>query len=472
MADRASGSAAAVQTGNSQAAQAGWDVSSQQAAARSASGSLADATDKELEGEDDQDGDEDAEDDEEVEDCQSEKSAGSAGRHQRTAKAMMPAEVEAPPVASAMKTRQINLARLAHVLEEEERLTGYLIEAHALELEPQGWRETLSNEGPVENRMDFYKSLDTGLQDRKRKIDRLLHLIMEFGELYLNYTQVNEVMIRLRNMKRADEVIWRTLVERRENCMQARACAVHGSGYHSMHFILPEKFGSKSYIDVDRPLSRLQRCTDKNRHQIRTWMEKLFHTTATWKMSEQAYHEAIMNMLEGDVGAQAFRLKDLLLQDIIDTLIAKYDTTHRTPEELNEELPKIKREKHQSPYQFRQVIESMFKQMIAVQPIPESDAQLRVLLRERLLANVGEKTKGKLEKLMARCHQSGNLATVDKLYECAATSEAIKKDWVKGRASKVSVAKSYMPDVDEVFDEEDHHQEEIVKRANFRRIQE
>ena len=114
----------------------------------------------------------------------------------------------------------------------------------------------------------------------------------------------------------------------------------------------------------------------------------------------------------------------------------------------------------------------MFKQMIAVQPILESDAQLRVLLRERLLANVGEKTKGKLEKLMARSHQSGCLATVDELYECAATREAIKKDWVKARASKVSVAKSYMPDVDEVSDEEDHPQEEVVKRANFRRIQE
>ena len=97
----------------------------------------------------------------------------------------------------------------------------------------------------------------------------------------------------------------------------------------------------------------------------------------------------------------------------------------------------------------------MFKQMIAVQPIPESEAQLRVLLRERLLANIGEKTKGKLEKLMARCHQSGGLATVDELYECAATSEAIKKDWVKGRGSKVSVAKSYMPDVDEASDEEE-----------------
>ena len=252
--------------------------------------------------------------------------------------------------------------------------------------------------------------------------------------------------------------------------MLAKAHVAHGSGYHSMRFVLPEKFGTKSYIDVDRPLSRLQRCTNKNRHQIQTWMEKLFHTTATWEMSEQAYHEAIMNMMEGEVGAQAFRLKDLSLQDIIDTLIAKYDTTHRTPEELSEELRKIKREKHQSPYQFRQVIESMFKQMIAVQPIPESDAQLRVLLRERLLANVGEKTKGKLEKLMARCHQSRCLATVDELYECAATSEAIKKDWVKGRASKVSVAKSYMPDVDEVTNEEDHHQEEIVKRANFRRI--
>ena len=179
-----------------------------------------------------------------------------------------------------------------------------------------------------------------------------------------------------------------------------------------------------------------------------------------------------MNMMEGDVGAQAFRLKDLSLQDIIDTLIAKYDTTHRTLEELNEELRKIKREKHQSPYQFRQVIESMFKQMIAVQPIPESDAQLRVLLRERLLANVGEKTKGKLEKLMVRCHQSRCLATVDELYECAAMSEAIKKDWVKGRGSKVSVAKSYMPDVNEVSDEEEGHQEEVVKRANFRRIQE
>ena len=114
----------------------------------------------------------------------------------------------------------------------------------------------------------------------------------------------------------------------------------------------------------------------------------------------------------------------------------------------------------------------MFKQMIAVQPIPESDAQLRVLLRERLLANVGEKRKGKLEKLMARCHQSGCLATLDELYECAATSEAIKKDWVKGRGSKVSVAKSYMPDVFQVSDEEEGHQEEAVKRANFRRIQE
>ena len=110
--------------------------------------------------------------------------------------------------------------------------------------------------------------------------------------------------------------------------------------------------------------------------------------------------------------------------------------------------------------------------MIAVQPIPESDAQLRVLLRELLLANVGEKSKGKLEKLMARCHQSSTLATVDELYECAASSEEIKKDWVKGRTSKVSVAKSYMPEVDEASDEEEHPQEEVVKRANFRRIQE
>ena len=343
------------------------------------------ATDKELEVEDDQDEKEVEEDGEEIENCQSEKSDGSANRRRRTAEAVVVADVEAPPVASATKTHRINLAHLAHVSEEEERLTGYLIEAHALELEPLGWRETLSNEGPVESRMDFYKSLDTGLQDRKRKMDRLQHLIMEFGKPYLDYTRVNEVMIRLRKMKRADEVIWKTLVERREKCMQAKAHTAHGSGYHSMCFILPDKFGTKSYIDVDRPLSRLQRCTDKNRHQIRTWMEKLFHTTATWEMSEQAYHEAIMNMLEGDVGAQAFRLKDLSLQDIINTLIAKYDTTHRTPEQLNEELCKIKREKHQSPYQFRQVIKSMFKQMIAMQPIPESDAQLGMLLREQYI---------------------------------------------------------------------------------------
>lgn len=50
----------------------------------------------------------------------------------------------------------------------------------------------------------------------------------------------------------------------------------------------PKKFGTKSCIDVDRPLSRLQRFNDKNRHQIRTWMAKLFPNTATWEMLEQA----------------------------------------------------------------------------------------------------------------------------------------------------------------------------------------
>ena len=308
----------------------------------------------------------------------------------------------------------------------------------ALSLEPPRWRSTLALEGTSESAKKLFEELQDELDDREKRILRLQQLIRAFGYPYTDYTRVNEVMIKLKGMEKADEAIRSDLTRKRDKVMLAKTCAAAGGGYHSMRFVLPESFGTKSYIDVDRPLSRLQRCTDKNRHQIRTWMEKLFHTTATWEMSEQAYHEAIMNMMEGDVGAQAFKLKDLSLQDIIDTLIAKYDTTHRTPEEMNEELRKIKREKHQSPYQFRQVIESMFKQMIAVQPIPESDAQLRVLLRERLLANVGEKTKGKLEKLMARCHQSGGLASVDELYECAATSEAIKKDWVKGRGSKVS----------------------------------
>ena len=246
--------------------------------------------------------------------------------------------------------RRVNTGRIAQMSEEEERLSEYLIEAHAMELEPQGWRQTLNNEGTAEHRMEFYKSLDSNLENRRRRIDRLQHLILEFGEPYTKYIRVNEVMLKLRGMRRADDEIWKNLVKCREKCLIAKAHAAHWSGYHSMCFVLPEKFGTKSYIDVDRPLSRLQRCTDKNKHQIRTWMEKLFHTTATWEMSEQAYHEAIMNMMEGDVGARAFRLKDLSLQDIIDTLIAKYDTTHRTPEELNEELRKIKREKHQSPY--------------------------------------------------------------------------------------------------------------------------
>ena len=360
----------------------------------------------------------DEDDDEEGdEDCQSERSAGSIAQkkppQQSTTNARkkdqtQQKDVEVSRPTSVQKTHRVNTARIAQMSEEEERLSEYLIEAHALKFEPQGWRQTLNNEGTAEHRMEFYKALDSNLKDRRRKIDWLQHLILEISEPYTKYTRVNEVMLKLRGMKRADDEIWQNLVKCLEKC------------------------------DVDRPLSRLQRCIDKYKHQIRTWMEKLFHM-ATWEMSEQAYHEAIINMMDGDVGAQAFRQKDLSLQDIIDTLIAKYDTMHRTPEDLNEELRKIKREKHQSPYQFRQVIESMFKQMIAVQPIPESDAQLRVLLRERLLANVGEKTKGKLEKLMARCHQSGWLATVNELYECSATSEAIKKDWVKGRASKVSL---------------------------------
>ena len=221
------------------------------------------AAHKELEIEDDQDGEEveeEDEEDEEEEDCQSEKSATAADQHERfPAVDAVSAKTDEPRTTTTMKTHRVNVARLSQVSEEEERLTGYLIEAQALELEPHNWRETLNNEGPVESRIKFYKALDTNLEDRKRKIDRLQHLIMEFGEPYLNYTWVNEVMIR------ADEAIWKTLVERQEKCMLAKAHAVHGSGYHSMRFVLPEKFGKKSYIDVDRPLSRLQRCTDKNR---------------------------------------------------------------------------------------------------------------------------------------------------------------------------------------------------------------
>ena len=341
-------------------AQAGWNMTvSQQTPARSASGSLADATEKELQVVADQDEEEDDDEEEDggEEDCQSEHSAGRAAPRNHPVSSATDTvrkadtarkEPEEPRPASAQKTHWVNAGRMAQMSEEEERLSEYLIEAHAMELEPQAWRQTLNNEGTTEHRMWFYKELDSNLEDRRRRIDRLLHLIMEFGEPYTKCTRVNEVMIKLRGMRRADDEIWKTLVKCREKCLIAKAHAVHGSGYHSMRFVLPEKFGTKSYIDVDRPLSRLQRCTDKNKHQIRTWMEKLFHTTATWEMSEQAYHEAIMNMMEGDVGAQAFRLKDLSLQDIIDTLIAKYDTTHRTPEELNEELRKIKREKHQS----------------------------------------------------------------------------------------------------------------------------
>ena len=180
-----------------------------------------------------------------------------------------------------------------------------------MELEPQTWREMLAHEGTAEQRLKFYVSLDDTLTKRRKKMDRLQHLILDTGDDYKKTTRVNEVMVKLRDMKNADDVIWKQLVACREKCLLAKACAASGSGYHSTRFVLPERFRTKSYIDVDRPLSRLQRCTDKNKHQIRMWMEKLFHTTATWDMSEQAYHEAIMNMLEGDVGAQAFRLKDL-----------------------------------------------------------------------------------------------------------------------------------------------------------------
>ena len=286
----------------------GWHgPPSRQTPARSASGSLADATDKELHIVNDLDDEEAADeenDDEEEEDCQSERSAGRLRQQSTTdtrkKEVTQQEDVEVPGPASAQKTHQVNTARIAEMSEEEERLSDYLIEAHAMELEPQAWRQTLSNEGSAEQRMKFYKELDKNLEDRRR-IERLQHLILEIGEPYTKYTRVNEVMLKLRGMRRADDEIWQNLVKCREKCLIAKAYAAHGSGYHSMHFFLPEKFGTKSYIDVDRPLSRLQGCTDKNKHQIRTWMEKLFHTTAPWDMSEQAYHKAIMNMMEGDV---------------------------------------------------------------------------------------------------------------------------------------------------------------------------
>ena len=279
-----------------------------QTPARSASGSLANATDKELQAVSDVDEEQavdEKEENNENEDCKSERSGVKPPQRQGTDDGTKNQTLrqggEAPPPASAGKVHRVNAARFVEMSEEEERLSEYLIEAHAMDLEPQTWRETLENEGSAEQRMKFYTKLDKNLEDRRRKIDRLQRLIKEIGEPYTKYTRVNEVMIKLRGMRRADEEIWQNLVRCRERCLVAKACAAAGSGYHSMRFVLPEKFGTKSYIDVDRPLSRLQRCTDNNKHQIRTWMEKLFHTTATWDMSEQAYHETIMNMLEGDV---------------------------------------------------------------------------------------------------------------------------------------------------------------------------
>ena len=76
-----------------------------------------------------------------------------------------------------------------------------------MELEPQGWIQTLKNEGTAEHRMEFYKSLDSKLEDRRRRIDRLQHLILEIGEPYTKYTRVNEVMLKLRGMRRADNEI-------------------------------------------------------------------------------------------------------------------------------------------------------------------------------------------------------------------------------------------------------------------------
>ena len=87
--------------------------------------------------------------------------------------------------------------------------------------------------------MKFYKELDTNLEDRRRRIDRLQHLI---GEPYTKLTRVNELMIKLRGMRRANDDIWQNLVKCREKCFIAKAYAAHGSGYHSMRFVLPEKF--------------------------------------------------------------------------------------------------------------------------------------------------------------------------------------------------------------------------------------
>ena len=134
-----------------QAAQAGWNVApSRQTPACSASGSLADATDKELKIVDDQDEEEAADEEEEdkdEEDCQSERSVASESQRAHSTAAMQDvvtaveaANVKTDEPRTTSKTHHVNVARLSQVSEEEERLTGYLIEAHALELEPQNWR--------------------------------------------------------------------------------------------------------------------------------------------------------------------------------------------------------------------------------------------------------------------------------------------------------------------------------------------
>ena len=287
------------------------DPPARQTPQRSASGSMADATESELQAVSDGEGGETKEEEagnNEDEEYKEERSEVRPKQQQAEVASpvtqLQSQDTEAPQPVPIGRVQRVDATRFLETSEEEERLSGYLIEAHALDLEPPRWRSTLALEGASENTKSLFQELHVELEVRQKKIERLQHLIKAFGKPYTDYTRVNEVMLKLRSMKRTDEAIRTDLTMKREKIMLAKTCAAAGNEYHSMRFVLPENFGTKSYIDVDRPLSRLQRCTDKNRHQIRTWMEKLFHTTATWEMSEQAYHEAIMNMMEGDVGAR------------------------------------------------------------------------------------------------------------------------------------------------------------------------
>ena len=298
--------------------------------------------------------------------------------------------------------------------------------------QPMGWPQVVEKKATVEEKDVEFRVFE---ETMKSRTDKILQNLSDF-EFYPDQTRKNmtasECMQRLQRLKQSDEAMMRKVDKAKTRNNETRRLNELRDRQLDGKLMLPE-FGDQPYSSKSRELGKLDKLGDDNKAKTRQWMVKFFNLIEHHKLSEAAAREGLLMLLQGDPGeyyGERYRKKNL--QAVIDGMIANYDKTHKSSTEIKEDLNKIKRNKDETLVTFYSRIVHMLESVENTYITPSAyDLAKEDILRQKLLANLGERTHGEVYRVILDAADAREIVNYEDLYVRAGKWERSNRDWGK-----------------------------------------